>query len=135
MERQSFDGVSFETDHRLRMRVVWTGEIDVDAARAMQRYAATCRAQLEDDEHLTCIVTAGEAATMSKDARLILTKFRDQQLWQRIGVTGARFAVRVSLELLMRALTAMRRETADIAFFETEEEAIAWLEKPCPASP
>ena len=131
MSTHEIQGATIESDNPRRIRVTWDGRVTEDSVRALQNFSHERRADLGPEPILQCLVVAKDGAQVDPNARQALTTRRGRERpWDRLAVVSARFEARVIVELIVRALRTLKREMAEVRFFDAEAEAIAWLERP-----
>ncbi|UQA60360.1 STAS/SEC14 domain-containing protein [Polyangium aurulentum] len=105
------------------------GILDGDDLRAMRRAQAKWMA---DKDHIVGLVDVTEMEGSTSDARKESMRPDGGTQHRALAYFGSRFAVRVAVELLLRALRIVRASPYPMRFCEDEASARAWLEEQRP---
>ena len=108
------------------MCVTWRGEINEAAVWAMHDFAAACDEEFGAGVVRNCLVRATEGGGIDRGGRKAFRIIADRPL-ERVAFVGARYELRVLMELLSKALNLLRLDTAKMKFVDLEAEALAWF--------
>ena len=127
MSEYSTEVIRFEMLPNDILRSVWVGEAQAADIVQMRKVGAEQRARLPDGPSLS-LVDGREAAGFGPDTRAEMNLLGEEKPWDYVALVGVPFGARIAINLITRALTLLKVDIADVRFFDTEEEGMAWLE-------
>lgn len=130
MSRYTVEALTFDTIGEGIVHIIWEGEATEVSVEALNDHSRKLIAKRADEGDAILALINAEAATgITRHARRKLRDLGAERPWDRVAFVGVRFDIKVMLELIVRALQAVGVETADTRFFDSDEEALAWLER------
>ncbi|KIG15591.1 hypothetical protein DB30_05465 [Enhygromyxa salina] len=109
------------------LHLQWHGDIGAAEVTAIEAYSAALRQELGGDAQVYALVEIGDDVGISRDARPGIGTLAREQPWAATALVGARYEVKVLIELTLNATRLLTKAVHDVAFFDTNAEARAWL--------
>jgi hypothetical protein len=116
------------------IRIQWNGQLTADEVNGMREYTRALRHELGGDEPIYTIVTIGEGVEIKRNARKAIMALSRERAWAATAIVGARYEVKVLVELTINAVRLLVDGAAASKFVDTEEQALAWLDEQGAAS-
>jgi len=110
--------------------MVWTGKADAESFAAMRAFGIRCRESFPPGTCIKGLVDVRGATGIARGAHKQLHLLGRDKSWDRVAFVGARFEIKVALELAVRSFSMLKLDLADTTFVDTPDEALAWLERP-----
>ena len=130
MYKTTVEALTMEITGPGSTRLTWKGNAGEASLKAMREFGAKVREEVGPNAFVKALVDAREATGLDRKARKEMTELGREKPWDRMAFVGVRFEVKVMVELVIRALQVLRIKTAEVAFLDTEEEAVEWLDRP-----
>ena len=128
VERETFEGLTFEIIPGPIVLVTWQGEASEAGIRALYDYAARAREAYGEDVATRAIIDAREATGIERAGRAEFRRSSKNKSWEYAAIVGIRFEIRVVLELAAKGIEILKLPLTRLGFFDDQAEAMAWLE-------
>ena len=129
----STDAISIEAIRPHIARFAWRGVSGAEDLVATREFVEAMRRELGDDTviHLLVVVESDQVQFRRGTRRALLDLGR-ARLWSRTAVVGAPYPIKVAIELLRKGMSLLFTPADPTRFFDTEQEALAWLLEDAP---
>lgn len=126
MEALTVEGMTMKAVDRSLVRVTWEGQATATSVAGLRDFANRHREL--GGASIGSILDATGATGVERSARKILNEFGKDKPWDYLAVFGVSFEIRVLVEMIIKALRLLQIDTAQIEIFDTEAEAVAWID-------
>lgn len=129
MESTTVGSTVLDTVRSNLICIRWNGALTAADVNAIREYTSALQRELGDDVPIYAYVKIGEGVQIKNEARKAIMTLSREHPWAAIAVVGARYEIKVLLQLTINAITLLVKDTALTSFVDTEEQALAWLDE------